>query len=99
MQVQAFPAGFSDTKPVAKPTLNQTKRKKIRSKKSDNRNKCTKVNIFSNNCNGANLKIECVKYELKKTQSTIFTLQETHFSKKGRVKIEDFIIFEAIRIK
>ena len=36
---------------------------------------------------------------MKKTQSTIFTLQETHFSKKGRVKIEDFIIFEAIRIK
>ena len=46
--------------------------------------------MFSNNCNGANLKIESLKYELKRTNSTIFTLQETHFSKKGRVNIDNF---------
>ena len=57
------------------------------------------VNMFSNNCNGANLKVESLKYEIKRTCSTIFTLQETHFSKKGRIKIEDFVIFEAIRKK
>ena len=55
--------------------------------------------MFSNNCNGANLKVESLKYELKRTNSSVFTLQETHFSKKGRVKVEDFVIFEAIRIK
>ena len=55
--------------------------------------------MFSNNCNGANLKVESLKYEIGRTSSTLFTLQETHFSKKGRIKMEDFVIFEAIRIK
>ena len=57
------------------------------------------VNMFSNNCNGANLKVESLKFEIKRTNSSIFTLQETHFSKKGRVKIEGFEVFEAIRMK
>ena len=55
--------------------------------------------MFSNNCNGANLKVESLKYEIKRTNSSLFTLQETHFSKKGRVRIDDFVVFEAIRMK
>ena len=55
--------------------------------------------MFSNNCNGANLKVESLKFEIKRTNSSIFTLQETHFSKKGRVKIDNFIVFESIRMK
>ena len=45
------------------------------------------------------MKVESLKYELKRTSSSIFTLQETHFSKKGRVNIDDFVVFEAIRMK
>ena len=55
--------------------------------------------MFSNNCGGANKKIESLKCELLKTKSTIFNLQETHFAQKGKVKIKDFHIFEAIRQK
>ena len=41
--------------------------------------------MFSNNCNGANNKIEALKAQLKHTKSTIFSLQETHFAKKGKI--------------
>ena len=53
--------------------------------------------MFSNNCGGANKKVESLKCELKRTNSTIFNLQETHFSQKGKVSIENFQIYEAIR--
>ena len=55
--------------------------------------------MFSNNCNGAKLKVESLKSELKRTDCSIFTLQETHFSQKGRIKINNFKIFEAIHKK
>ena len=55
--------------------------------------------MFSNNCNGANNKIEALKAQLKHTKSTIFSLQETHFAKKGKIKVDDFQIYEAIRKK
>lgn len=59
----------------------------------------TKISMFSNNCNGAKLKVESLKSELKRTDCSIFTLQETHFSQKGRIKINNFKIFEAIHKK
>ena len=55
--------------------------------------------MFSNNFGGANKKLESLKCEIKRTNSTIFNLQETHFSQKGKVRIENFHIFEAIRPK
>ena len=55
--------------------------------------------MFSNNCNGAKLKVESLKSELKRTNSWIFTIQETHFSQKGRIKINNFKVFEAIHQK
>ena len=55
--------------------------------------------MFSNNCNGANNKIEALKAQIKHTEATIFNLQETHYSKKGKIKIENFQIYEAIRKK
>ena len=36
---------------------------------------------------------------MRRTNSLIFTLQETHFYRKGKVQIEDFKIFEAIHKK
>ena len=43
--------------------------------------------------------MQSFKSEIKKTNAAIFTLQETHFAKKGKLQIEGFEIFEAIRKK
>ena len=55
--------------------------------------------MFSNNCDGLNKKTESLKVELKRTKSTLFTLQETHVSRKGKVQIENMHIYESIRKK
>ena len=55
--------------------------------------------ICSNNCDGVNKKTEILKAELNRTQSKIFTLQETHLSSKGKLQINEMHIFEAIRKK
>ena len=55
--------------------------------------------IFSNNCNGLKGKLNSLKSELKRTNASVFTLQETPFSRKGKVQIENFHVFEAIRKK
>ena len=55
--------------------------------------------MFSNNCNGANNKIEALRAQLEHTRATIFNLQETHFTRKGKIKIDNFQIYEAIRKK
>ena len=75
------------------------KSRKNRPKNSNKKLKYCEINMFSNNCNGANLKIESLKCEIRRTKSHIFMLQETHFYNKGRVKIEGFKIFEAIHMK
>ena len=45
------------------------------------------------------MKVKSLKLEVRRIISLIFTLQETHFYRKGRVKIDDFKIFEAIHMK
>ena len=55
--------------------------------------------MFSNNCGGSNKKFESLKCELLRTQSTIFNLQEIHLSQKGKLSIDKFHIYEAIRQK
>ena len=44
-------------------------------------------------------KVNSFKHELKTSNSAIFTLQECHYSTKGKVQIEDYEVFEAIRKK
>jgi hypothetical protein len=44
-------------------------------------------------------RIESLKSELEHFSAALFTLQETHFSKKGKLKIDEWEIFEAIRKK
>ena len=39
------------------------------------------------------------KNELNEVEASIFTVQETHFKKKGHIKIKEFEIFESIRRK
>ena len=53
--------------------------------------------MFSSNAASLKSKLKSFKSELKRSNASIFTLQETHYSTKGQQKIADFEIFEAIR--
>ena len=55
--------------------------------------------MFSTNAAGLKFKLQSLKNEIKRVNASIFTVQETHFAKKGKVKIENYSIFEAIRSK
>ena len=57
------------------------------------------MNIFSTNAAGLKNKLQSLKNELKSLNAAIFTIQESHFSKKGLLKVDDYEIFEAIRSK
>ena len=59
----------------------------------------TELIMYSNNCNGVNNKVEALKVQIKHTKATIFNLQETHLSRKGKIQIENFQIYEAVRRK
>ena len=73
------------------------KKKKI--KRGGNKNKKQELVIFSTNAAGLKNKIQSLKNEIKNVNASIFTVQETHFTKKGKIKIENFTLFEAIRNK
>ena len=55
--------------------------------------------IFSTNAAGlVNGKLKSLHGEVKSKTSNIVTIQETHSTRKGRIKMPDgFVIFEAIR--
>ena len=73
---------------------------KNRRTKRGRRKKNEKIlNIFSTNCAGLKNKLQSFKSELKYINASIFTVQETYFSKKGTFKMKDFEIFESIRKK
>ena len=55
--------------------------------------------MFSNNCDGINKKKDSLKVELKRTKLTLFTLQETHLARKGKLQLDNMVICEAIRKK
>ena len=58
------------------------------------------LKIFSTNAAGlVNGKIYSLKSEVINTGANLVTVQETHFRKKGKLKLPDFISFEAIRTK
>ena len=57
------------------------------------------LKIFSTNAAGLKFKIESLKNEITNTNAAIFTVQETHFEKKGKLKVDGFEIFETIRKK
>ena len=80
---------------INKTNTNIKGRKKFKKLK----NKETQLVILSNNCDGIKHKIGSLKSELTETKATIFTLQETQLPRKGRVKIDGFHVFEAIRNK
>ena len=51
------------------------------------------------NAAGLKQRAPTLKSELEHLKCGIFTLQETHYKKKGHLKIEGWDIFEAIRKK
>ena len=84
--------------------LNQEKRRNIKEKRSRiKRGKGRKaplfLNVFSTNAAGLKSKILNCKNEIRNFDAAIFTIQETHFVKKGKFSIEGYETFEAIRNK
>jgi hypothetical protein len=53
--------------------------------------------MFSANADGLSRKGHSLKHQVNECNAAVFTIQETQFSKKGRFKCDNFIIFEAIR--
>ena len=82
------------------------------SRKRNNKTKyCTKrgpgnkivqsVPVFSVNCAGCNNKVKSLVDNVNHVRAGTFSLQETHFKRKGRLneKFPDFQLFETIRKK
>ena len=56
--------------------------------------------MFSTNGAGVvNGKIHSLVSEVKATGATVVTVQETHCRRKGRIMIDDMVVFEVIRVK
>ena len=59
----------------------------------------TSVNILSTNARNMKYKEEDAKKKVRVFKSSIFAIQETHYKRKGKFKMHDFIVFESIRKK
>ena len=57
------------------------------------------LNIFSTNAQSLNDKENCLKSELNYFNAGIFCIQETNYNIKGKLKINNYEIFESIRDK
>ena len=55
------------------------------------------INILTTNAASLKQKAYDLQNKIKHFKSSIFTVQETHYTKKGKFKIDNFVIFEAIR--
>ena len=79
----------------------QKGQKKYSSSSHNKQNSATKnqssVNLFTTNAAGLRYKDSDLKNKLQYFNSSIFTIQETHFVKKGKFKMGKFVIFESIR--
>ena len=57
------------------------------------------LNVFTANANGLKNKVNGLKSHISNLNIGIFTIQESNFAKRGKLKINNFEIFEAIRTK
>ena len=67
-------------------------------KQHDKKQCFIKLKMFSTN--GAGVvggKLDSLRAEVKHTQANLVTLQETHSKRKGKIQLDNFITFEAIR--
>ena len=90
-----------ETRKIQKKNKTHKIQKKIKTYKSKKHSKTTKtqntyVNNLSTNAAGLKNKLDGFKNKVKYFNSSIFTVQETKFSKKGRFHLDDYHIFEAI---
>ena len=53
--------------------------------------------MFSANASGLNKKVHSLKYQVNKCNAAIFKVQETNFKTKGRLKYDEFDMFETKR--
>ena len=53
--------------------------------------------MFTANSAGLKYAAESLKCEVNATNSYIFTIQETHYQRKGCFEMKDYTIFETIR--
>ena len=58
-----------------------------------------KINIVSANAAQLKSKLDSFKSILQQSKAGIFTVQESHYPSKGKIQVENFEIFEAIRNK
>ena len=96
------PSGAEGGECLAGVLRNKTSKKKQRKNKVKRGMKNRKETVLCMmSANAAQLKgkLNSFKNELKLSNSAIFTLQECHYATKGKVQIEDFEVFEAIRKK
>ena len=78
---------------------NDKKKRKNKTKRGKKSKKERFVNIFSTNAAQLKGKINSFKNELKETNAAVFTVQETHCRRKGRIQMDTMVVFEAIRSK
>ena len=80
---------------------NNKKKNVKKSKKKINRGnkkkKETMLCMMSTNAAQLKGKLGSFKSELKSCNAGIFTVQETHYATKGKLQVENFEVFEAIR--
>ena len=111
LSILSLRGGFSQVEENKQPTngeneqwlggvLNKKKNKKRVKRGGRKFNKKNEsFTIFSTNAAGLKKKVHSLKNEIKKSNAAVFTIQESHYNKKGKLKIENFEIFEAIRKK
>ena len=66
-------------------------------KQSTKHMKQTSVNMLTVNAAGLKHKASDLKDKIKYFNSTIFSVQETHFATKGKFAVDNYVIFESIR--
>ena len=79
------------------PNNNKYRKKKIN--RGNKKKKETVLCMMSANAAQLKGKLNSFKGELKPSNAALFTVQETHYGTKGKVQIQNFEIFEAIRRK
>ena len=90
---------FTKGKQCVAGLLNKKRKHKVKRGGKKFKKKNEIFSIFSINSAGLKNKTISLKSELNNCKSGVFTIQETHFNKKGKLKIENYEIFESIRKK
>ena len=75
------------------------KKSKKKINRGNKKKKETMLCMMSTNAAQLKGKLGSFKSELKSCNAGIFTVQETHYATKGKLQIENFEVFEAIRKK